>query len=176
MVAVPANFAIDLEFQDNRGFRARTTINQFEADISTDANVVSADYTVVLATAGAVAAMSNAKLVKIGFRYDFDYADEPSSETGTYQLVQQKARMTGLDGRGGFNAISIPAPKDTLFLTSADNNLVVVNPASSLVTDLQTALAAGPYTTPRGGAVFAQFMGGQLVGGKPRRRRVLQGQ
>jgi hypothetical protein len=75
-------------------------------------------------------------------------------------------------------SLSVPAPKDGLFLTSADNNLIVVNPAATILTNFQSALTnsgTGIFGTPRGGSAFAQFFGGQLVEGKPRRRRVLQG-
>lgn len=175
MTAVPANSPITLEFQDNRGFRAVTRISGFLADISIDATTVGTVYTAVVGIASAVAAMSNTKLIRIGFGWDFDYAQEPSSESGTYELVQQKARLQGGDGAGGFQAISIPGPKDALFLTSGDNNLIVVNPASSLLTAFQAALA-GNVITPRGGSSFSQFFGGQLVSGKTPVRRVLQGQ
>lgn len=176
MTAVPSNFKITCEFQDNRGFRALADINLYVPDISADAAVVSAKYTYVAGVAAALALASNSKLIRVTFAYSFDYAQEPSTETGTYELVIQKARLNGGDGNGGFMRVSIPAPKDTLFLTTADANLVVVNPASTLVTGLQAALAAsGDYPTPRLGASFAQFFGGELVQGKPRRRRVLQG-
>ena len=121
-------------------------------------------------------AATNAKVIRLGWGWDAEYAQEPSSETGTYELVIQKARLQGGDGAGGFMSVSIPAPKDGLFLTEASENLVVVSPTSDLLTALQDALAgAGIFPTPRGGKPFQQFFGGQLVEGKPRRRRVLQG-
>lgn len=173
---VPANTKITLEFQDNRGYRANLVVNGFEPDISADPNTVGGLYTEVAAVAAAVALASNSKLVKVGWGYDFDYAQEPATETGVYELVMQKARLNGGDGAGGFQHMSIPAPQDALFLTSADNNLVVVNPAASKITAIQAALAGTSLAlTPRGGFSFQQFFGGQLVEGKPRVRRVLQG-
>jgi hypothetical protein len=166
---------IVLEFQDNRGFRGLTRINMFRPDISTDSTVNSALYADVVAVAAAVAAGSNSKLVRVGYSWDFDYAQEPSSETGTYQLVQQKARLDGGDGNGGFQHMSIPAPVDAMFLTTTQDDLIVVDPASTVVTGIQAALAAGVFKTPRLGQPFSQFFGGQLIEGKPRRRRVLQG-
>lgn len=178
MVAVPANVSYDFEFQDNRGFRALLRVNAFDADISADAATVGDVYTGTAAIGTALQAMSNAKIVRTSVSYAFDIAQEPSSETGTYELVTQKAHLEGGDGNGGFMAASVPAPKDALFLTSADNNLIVVNPAASILTAFQSALThtnPGIYPTPRGGSSFALFFGGQLREAKPRRRRVLQG-
>lgn len=173
-MTVPANVHVDLEFQDNRGFRANMRLNGFDSDISADADTIASIYALVATVAADTALMSNAKLIKVGFGYDFDYAQEPSSETGTYELVIQKARLNGGDGAGGFMHASVPAPKDALFLTTADNNLVVVAPTASILTNWQGAVTA-LLASPRGGAPFAQFFGGQLIEGKPRVRRVLQG-
>lgn len=175
MAAVPTNVLINLEFQDNRGFRSNTRVNMFRPDLSTDATVNSAYFSAVSAVAAAVAAMSNAKLIRVGYGFDFDYAQEPASEVGEYQLVQEKARLDGGDGNGGFQHISVPAPADALFLTTSQDNLIVVNPTSALVTAFQASLAAGLFKTPRLGQPFSQFFGGQYISGKPRRRRVLQG-
>lgn len=174
MPAVPSNQYFSMEFQDNRGFRATVRVNGFLPDISTGTVTLAQIYGAAAAVSAAVAACSNAKLVRVGTGFDFDYAQEPSSEAGTYELVMQKARLQGGDGNGGFEFLSVPAPKDALFLTTADNNLVVINPAAGGITGLQAALAAN-VTSPRGGGVFSQFFGGQLVEGKPRVRRVLQG-
>lgn len=177
-MATPANVSYDFEIQDNRGFRSTLSFNAFSVDIDTEAAAVSDLAAATEALGTAVQALTNAKVVRTGFSMNFDYAQEPSSETGVYELVIQKARLQGGDGAGGFMTASIPAPKDALFLTSADNNLIVVNPAAGILTALQAALVhttPGMFPTPRGGSVFAQFFGGQLVEGKPRRRRVLQG-
>ena len=170
----PANYKCTMEFQDNRGFRANAVVNGFVPDITAGTTTLDAVFLESLATAGAVAALSNAKLIRAGFAFDYDYAQEPATESGVYELVQQKARLQGGDGNGGFMSLSVPAPKDAIFLTSADNNLIVVNPAAGLITTNLPIIAAG-VGTARGGAPFAQFFGGQLVEGKPRRRRVLQG-
>lgn len=172
----PANTKIILEIQDNRGFRALTEFNGFSPDISTDTSVIGTMFGFIDAVRIAVAAASNAKVIRLGWGFDCEYAQEPSTEAGAYQLVTQKARLQGGDGNGGFMAASIPAPKDGLFLTMASEKLIVVDPASSLVTNLQGALdGAGIFPTPRGGQPFAQFFGGQLTEAKPRVRRVLQG-
>lgn len=173
MAAVPANRAINLLFQDNRGFKSSARVESFEPDISANGNTLASAYTEVVAAAGAVAAMSNTKLVRIGFAYEFDYAQEPSTETGSYELVIQKAKIRGGDGSGGFSFLDIPGPKDAIFLTAGQDNLIVVNPASSLITAFQASVAG--LISPRGGTPWAQFFGGQLVQGKPRRRRVVQG-
>jgi hypothetical protein len=177
-MATPANVTFQYEIQDNRGFRSNMSINMFEPDIDASVTVLGDIATGVEAVGTVVQALTNAKVVKSGFTMSFDYAQEPSSETGVYELVIQKARLQGGDGAGGFMSLSVPAPKDGLFLTSADNNLIVVNPAATLLTNFQSALTnsgTGIFGTPRGGSAFAQFFGGQLVEGKPRRRRVLQG-
>lgn len=199
-MAVPANISLIAEFQDNRGFRAITRINLFQGDISDIGTgsffgnwSIFTLYTLAASGSGsilgALAAMSNSKVIKQAIQIDLNYAQEPSSETGTYQLVQDKAHLEFGDGRGGFSSLSVPAPKDGLFLTTADNNLVVVDPTSSLLTAFQTALAAttsqaliglqteGPLNkTARGGSYGSQFFGGQYLGKKSRTRRVLQGQ
>lgn len=177
-MATPANVDYVYEIQDNRGFRALVRFSMFTPDMDTDATVVSDVATGVEAVGTTLAACTNAKIVKMGVVYGLNYAQQPSSETGVYQLVVEKARLEGGDGNGGFMSASIPAPKDALLLSSADNNLVVVDPAAGILTNLRNALAhsnTGLYPTARGGNVFAQFYGGQLVEAKPRRRRVLQG-
>jgi hypothetical protein len=179
MVAVPTNITLNLEFQDNRGFKSHVKAHLFFPDITADGNLTSAIYADSNAVIAAIAAMSNSKLVKSGFQYTQNYAQEPTSETGEYQLVAEKAHMTFGDGNGGFQTLIVPAPKDALFLTTTQDNLIVVNPSSSLVTAVQSAMAtlgADGYKTPRLGIWGSQFFGGQFEGGKARRRRVLQGQ
>jgi len=177
-MATPANITYQYEIQDNRGFRSNASVTMFDPDLD-GSTITLGDIAAGAAAVGTVVqAMTNAKVVKSGFTFSFDYAQEPSSETGVYELVLQKARLQGGDGAGGFMSISIPAPKDALFLTSADNNLIVVNPTATILTNFQAALVnsgTGIFPTARGGSAFAQFFGGQLVEGKPRRRRVLQG-
>lgn len=197
-MAVPANLVYTAEFQDNRGFRAITRVVQFLPDISS----ASAFAVINLATLygltsqasvsvfATLAAMSNAKIIRESAAIEFNFAQEPTSETGTYQLVQDKAHLEFGDGNGGFTSIKVPAPKDGLFLTSGSENLTTVDPASTLLTNFQKAFtatnqiaqAASAATnanhtglTARGGTYASQFFGGQYVGGKPRRRRVLPG-
>jgi hypothetical protein len=172
-MTVPANLALHFVVQDNRGFKANVKVSAFDVDVSADGVTVETFYGEVASVITALQAMTNAKVVKAGFGWSFDYAQEPSTETGTYELVVQKAKLLGGDGAGAFMSVEIPAPKDALFLTSADNNLIVVNPTASGITGFQTSLAG--FATARGGAPFSQFFGGQLIGAKPRRRRVLQG-
>lgn len=175
----PANVSLIMEFQDNRGFRATVRIpSLFSADITSTGVVLDDIWSASNAVFAAVQAMSNAKLIKAGWQFDALYAQEPSSETGVYQLVIDKAKLNGGDGNGGFQHIEIPAPKDALFETTTQDNLIVVNPGAGILTTFQGTLnhaTAGMFATPRGGSAFAQFFGGQLVQGKPRRRRVLQG-
>lgn len=177
MTAVPANIEVGMVVQDKQGFRSNVRITGFNPDLSVDGNTLSSQLGNYLALAAAVQAMTNAKIVKISFGYSFDYAQEPSSESGTYELVIQKAKLRGGDGMGGFSATEIPAPKDGLFLTSGQDNLIVVNPSSALLTTATTGFLATAQSlpSPRGGSQFQQFFGGQLVQGKPRRRRVVQG-
>jgi len=177
-MATPANVTLMYTIQDNRGYRANVQFNEFISDIEGSVEALGDIHTGSVAVGTALQALTNAKVVKSGWSYSYDYAQEPSSETGVYELVIQKAGLQGGDGAGGFMRAAIPAPKDALFLTTADNNLIVVNPAAGILTALQAALlnsATGQFPTPRGGSAFAQFFGGQLVEGKPRRRRVLQG-
>src|SRR5215469_1025772 len=174
----PANVEFIYEIQDNRGFRSRVRISMFEPDIDASVSTLGDIAGGAEAVGTVLQAMYNAKVVRSGFAFNFDYAQEPSTETGTYELVMQKARLQGGDGNGGFMSLEVPAPKDALFLTSADSNLIVVNPAATILTNFQAALNnanSGIFPTARGGSSFAQFFGGQLVEGKPRRRRVLQG-
>ena len=172
-MATPARVSLNFVVQDNRGFKALVKIRAHYDDILTSTETIGTVSTDVGAVGTAVAAMTNAKVVSTGFSTEWDIAQEPSSETGSYELVIQGAHMQFGDGAGLREYITIPAPKDTLFLTTGQDNLIVVNPASSLITALQTA--AGNFNTPGDGVVFAQFFGGQLREGKPRRRRVLQG-
>lgn len=177
-MAVPANVSLSYVVQDNRGFKAQVRFEMFIADASASATPVSDIITGASAVGAALRAMSNAKVVQNGFGIDYIYAQEPTSESGTYQLVQQKARLEGGDGRGGFMSAQVPAPKDAIFLTTASEKLIVVDPAATTLVALQAALnsaGAGIFPTARGGSSFAEFFGGQLIEGKPRRRRVLQG-
>jgi hypothetical protein len=174
MVAVPATINFVYEVQDVEGFKALLRVVTWDPDVSADALTVGDIYTAGAALGTAVQGMTNAKVVRSSFSYIYDIAQEPSSETGQYRLVTQKAHLTGGDGMGTYMSVSVPAPKDSLFLTTSEDNLIVVNPASTALTAFQTACAGLP-TTPRGGEPFAQFFGGQLRGVKPRVRRVLQG-
>lgn len=173
MPAVPARVSVNLVLQDNRGFKARCRFIAFDPDVSTDANLISDAFTNAAAVGAAVAGMSNAKVVATGFAWDFDIAQEPASETGTYQLVQDKAVLTFGDGTVLKSHGIIPAPRDALFLTTSQDNLIVVDRASSELSALQSALAH--YVSPAGGVVGSQFFGGQYQGHRSRRRRVLQG-
>lgn len=180
MTAVPCKVSFIGEFQDNRGFRSLVRLNGFLPDLSTSTATIAQFYegaeTNSPSVFGALAAMSNTKLVRHVWVFSYDLAQEPSSETGTYQLVTQKAELTGGDGNGLIEHLSIPGPKDAMFETTTQDNLIVVNPASTLITNLQSALATSPgMGSPSGGQIFTQFFGGQLRVGKPRRRRVLQG-
>lgn len=172
-MAVPANASFNFVVQDNRGYRSNVSVKTWFADISTSTGTLGAIWTDTAGIVTALTAMTNAKIVRAGFSFDADHAQEPSSETGTYQLVIQKAKLRGGDGNGGSEAVEIPAPKDALFLSSGTDNLIVVNPAATGITGFQTSLAG--LGTTRGGVPFSQFFGGQLVQGKPRRRRVVQG-
>jgi hypothetical protein len=131
--------------------------------------------------AGAIQALTNAKVVRAGFAAMADFASEPSSESGKQQFVQSKAKLHFLDGKGYQNAISIPAPVDALFLTGVGMQ-TVVNPALSLaggggiIGALQTAVANSGAKTPSGGVWGTQFQGGELVIGKAPKRRRIQGQ
>lgn len=173
MAAVPAIQFYDFDVQDDRGFRARVRILGFTTDVSTDAALVSGEYTIAAGIGTALQAMTNAKVVRSSFGFAYQIAQEPSTETGTYQLVQDKAVLTFGDGTILKEHLYVPAPKDALFLTTSQDNLIVVNPASSLVTGMQTATNTVP--SPAGGTIFSQFFGGQYQGKKSRRRRVLQG-
>lgn len=170
----PARCSLNFVVQDNRGFRALARVNAHVDDILATMVTDLGDFATAVAGVGtAIGNMTNAKIVSTGFSFEFDIAQEPSSETGTYQLVQQGARLNFGDGKTQTAHLTIPAPKDSLFLTSASENLIVVNPAASILTALQTA--TNVFNTADDGIVFSQFFGGQLREGKPRRRRVLQG-
>lgn len=175
MPAVPATSFLVVEIQDNRGFRSTVRVEGFDADVSTDTSVVGADvwanWDPVVA---AIQAMTNAKVIGASFGWRYDIAQEPSSETGEYQLVIQKAHLQGGDGAGAFMSISVPAPKDALFLTHGQDNLIVVDPAATILTNFQSACGTAAATA-RGGHPFSQFFGGQLRAARPRRRRVTQG-
>lgn len=173
MVAVPARIGLHFVVQDNRGFKANVEVLAYDADVSTDATTIGGLYTNTANVGTAIGNMTNAKVVETGFSFSWAFAQEPSSETGTYELVIQKARLNFGDGHITRNHLSIPAPKDALFLTGSQDNLIVINPSGSLLTALQSA--AGGLVSPSGGTILSQFFGGQLVEGKPRRRRVLQG-
>ena len=173
MPAVPARTNWKFEVQDNRGFKASVSFIGFIADLSTAAATLATQQAAVAALGTALQAATNAKVVSTGFGFEFFIAQEPSTETGTYQLVNQKAHLLFGDGNGLKESVSIPAPKDGLFLTSSQDDLIVVNPASTLLTAIQTATAN--IGSPSGGVYGSQFFGGQLRAQKPRRRRVLQG-
>lgn len=172
-MAVPARQVLNLVIQDDRGFRSHLRMVGFQPDISTAAAALHAVYTNMAGIGTAIAAMTNAKVVSTGFGFEFDIAQEPSSETGTYQLVSQGAHLLFGDGNTTKLSVTIPAPIDGLFLTTTQDNLIVVDPSAATLTAFQTA-AAG-LSTPGGGTWGAQFFGGQLRSQKPRRRRVLQG-
>jgi len=172
-MAVPARLNGNFIVQDDRGFRARVRVTAFDPDVSSNGNLISDAFTQVSTLGTALAAATNGKVVSTGFEWTFDLAQEPTTETGTYQLVQDKAILTFGDGTVLRNHLFVPAPKDAMFLTTTQDNLIVVNPASSIVTGLQSAL--NNYPSAGGGTLGSQFFGGQYTGKKSRRRRVLQG-
>jgi len=179
MTAVPATLIVVAEFQDLQGFRSKTEVRSFLNDLSTSGNLFSDVYAVATAITAKLALASNAKLIRQSFSVIWGWAQEPTTSSGKYELVQNKARLQGGDGAGGFMSMEIPAPADAMFLTSGQDNLVVVNPASTIITNLQAAIttAIGTFQmdTPRGGHPFQQFFGGQVQNAKAPRRRVLQG-
>lgn len=194
-MAVPADASIIGTFQDIQGFKSQVRIDVFLPDITggtywgntTLASINASALTGAASVLGRLASMSNAKLVETSFTLHAHYAQEPTTESGQYRLTRQKAKLEFGDGSGGFAFISVPAPADALFLTSGQDNLIVVNPAATLLTNLQAAIAAtadqgavadqnyGGYVTPRGGIYGSQFFGGQLIQAKAPRRRVRQG-
>lgn len=169
----PARLTFKYQAQDDRGFRALMRINALIGDILGGTTTLAAIGTDAANIGTALAAMTNAKIVETGFSVEFDIAQEPTTETGTYQLVNQGAHLTFGDGIISKEFLTIPAPRDNLFLTTSQDNLIVVNPAAANLVALQTATAG--LASPADGQVFAQFFGGQLRSQKPRRRRVLQG-
>lgn len=174
MVAVPARISGNYVVQDNRGFKALVRFNGYIADVSAGAATLAAYYANFAALGTALQATTNAKVVESGMSLDWAIAQQPTTETGTYELVIQKAKLNFGDGTVERSHVSIPAPKDALFLTSASDNLVVINPAAATLTALQAAINTA-LSSPAGPGPASQFFGGQLVEGKPRRRRVLQG-
>jgi len=172
-MATPARANLNFVVQDDRGFKARVTMVTHVDDILPSTVVLGVYATDVAAVGTALAAMTNAKVVSTGFSFDFDIAQEPSTETGTYQLVNQGLHLAFGDGAGLKEFLTVPAPKDNLFLTTASENLIVANPAAAGITGLQTAMTN--FNTAGDGVWGAQFFGGQLRSQKPRRRRVLQG-
>lgn len=195
MTAVPAVLTVGAVFQDVRAFKSDVKLNlAYLPDISSDTGLgtfpLTSIYAAVAGILTALAAMSNSKVVEQSIGIRFNLAQEPTTETGTYQLVQQHADFSFADGTMLRQRLAIPAPKDALFLTTSQDDLVVINPASSLLTALQSSITATvsvPAVTggtlavftgqTRGGGTWgSQFFGGQMVQGKARRRRVLQGQ
>ena len=194
MVAtIPGRAAYLIEIQDITGQRARLQFNVedtpdyqvapdtfFQQTLGTAMqNVYSKGAVADVVTA--VAALTNAKVVRAGLLITADWASEPTSESGKNIYVQTKASLNFIDGFGGKNRVLIPAPVDGLFLAGVGMQNVV-NPALSLaggggiIGALQTALVRGTPLTANGGSYGAQFEGGQLIQGKAPRRRRIQGQ
>jgi hypothetical protein len=188
MVLIPTESAALIEFEDQQGQRALVRINfGFTPDILTDAgawyaNNASGLFAKVFDPAAGtditrtVAAMSNAKVVRVGLLFTSDWSVEPTGEAGLHKYVQEKARLTFRDGSGGVEHLSIPAPIDGLFLTGVGMQ-TVVDPAlavAGVIKNLMTAVAGTAALTPRGGTWGSQFFGGQLATGKPPRRRRIQ--
>lgn len=173
-MAVPAKWGAKFVVQDDRGFRANVRINAYLPHIDTTTTTLATVESDISAIGTAVQGITNAKVVSTGFFAEWDLAQEPSSETGTYQLVQQKASLLFGDGNVSRQRMLLPAPIDGLFLTTSQDNLIVVDPTAAGLAALQTAVNA-VFNSTSGGQTFAQFFGGQLVQGKARRRRVLQG-
>jgi hypothetical protein len=185
MTATPIDIWINIETQDQAGFRANSRLNVGYLPDGTISTAVVGDLINEVfangasSVAGAFAAMTNAKVVRVSIGFDMDWATEPTGESGSYKYVITKARALYEDGKGEKEVLSIPAPKDSLFLTGTGMQTTLDPTNTSLVgsTSLPHYVGLyGPWTTARGGTWGAQFFGGQLVNGKPRRRRVNQGQ
>lgn len=195
MTAQPARARVTCTYQDIQGFKSHCTFEFFLPDITggtywgntTLASINASALTGSSSIAGRAGSCSNAKLVETSFEVSTNYAQEPTSESGKYPLTRNKAKLQFGDGNGLQSFVSIPAPVDALFLTSGQDNLIVVNPAATVLTNLQAAFAAqsdqgavadqsyGKYPTASGGTYGSQFFGGQLTNAKPPRRRVRQG-
>lgn len=193
-VRVPATVAALFEVQDQSGQHSTIRVNYgYSPDITVDTTNYWSVFTLqqIVGTiinpnnANDVArnfqALTNAKVVRVGFLVDTDWAGEPMAESGTYKYVQTKASTSWMDGQGGKERMAIPAPVDTLFLTGVGMQ-TVVDPAGftggtgHLLYNFQHELAGAGALTPTGGIWGSQFFGGQLVQGKPPRRRRIQSQ
>jgi hypothetical protein len=186
MADYAGDMSIVLEVMDENQNTALVRVNLFSPTIDSIAGSIGGLATAIYGGVGgtgkvvnALSALTNAKIVRAGFTASFDFAARPATESGAYKWVWQHARTTWLDGLGGRASLSIPAPVDGLFLAAAPA-LTTVDPANTnlaaLVTAVQAAATAGSLTTRSGGTPLAQFTGGQLVQGKPPRRRHTLGQ
>ena len=191
MSAVPTQYNLIIVTQDQAGQRQITRIPYgYLPDGTADTTVVGTVVTdifqngVATCVANTWQALTNAKIVRIGWQIDFDFAAEPTGETGDYEYVQSKASLNFEDGNGGKSRLMVPAPVNGLFLTGLGMQ-TVVDPSlaagtgiiGKFVTSMHALTGLGPgIPTPRGGNWGTQFFGGQLVVGKPPRRRRIQSQ
>lgn len=185
MTAVPVEATALVEIEDQQGQRANVKVNfGFTPDIITDAGTywnltVSSGFAAVFnPNAGndivrKIAAVTNAKVVRVGLILTADWATEPTGETGSHKYVQEKARTFWKDGRGLQSMLAIPAPIDGIFLTGVGMQ-TVVDPTNAAVLAIATAVQAAGANTRGGGTWGSQFFGGQLSTGKPPRRRRIQ--
>lgn len=191
---VPCTGGMIAEIQDQSGQHSTIRVNfAYTPDIATDAtnfwSVISLYqmFGTLLNPNNAndvarnLQALTNAKIVRLGFIIDSDWAGEPTSESGTYKYVQSKASTHWMDGAGGKQSMAIPAPVDGLFLTGLGMQTVIdpttfTGGTGHLLYNFQHELATLGALTPTGGVWGAQFFGGQLVQGKPPRRRRIQSQ
>lgn len=173
MAAVPSQISAVLEVQDVNGYTAITKVPMWLADISADAGDAGGNYALIQALATAVAAATNGKIVRQAMTYEFNLAQRPTGSPALYPNVNQRASMHFSTGFGERMAMSIPAPKASIFVTTPPDEGLVVDPANSLVL---AVIAAVTSMSARGSnTLFNEFNGGQLIGGKPRKRRVLLG-
>jgi len=173
MTAVPTQGSFVLDVQDINGFHALTKVPLWHADISADAGFAGGDYGLGAALATAVAAATNGKIVRQSLVYEFNLAQRPTGSPALYPNVNQRASMHFGRGDGERMAMSVAAPKSSIFVASPPDQGLVVDPTNSLVLAIIAAVEA--MASRGSSSLFNEFNGGQLIGGKPRVRRVILG-
>lgn len=165
MAAVPATSRQILTVQDGFGYTSVVELRGFIADISTNAATLAAYYNTAATFNTAVSAATNGKVVLQTITLSFNRAQPPAISAAQYPSVLQRATLNYGDGATERTHTHIPAPVSSILIPGT----TIVDRTSALVAAI-SAIYAG--NSAPSGLLWNEFLGGQLVSAKARRRRV----
>jgi hypothetical protein len=176
-MATPSEISVNAVMQDTNGYKSLVVVRFPWLDLSINngpTDVLFSLYGPAQTYFSALQALSNAKIVEESYVMTFNKAQRPTNSPALYPNVNQRALGRFGNSTGLTAHVSVPAPVAGMFVSSPPDAGLVINPTGTNVPAWIAAVEALTAVTT-GTALLNEFNGGQLVGGKPRRRRVVLG-